>query len=587
MLSLMNPMAQGARTGDETTVAKEKGNKTVPTGNMLDYVLWRGDLTFDRDPWNEIDSLIVSVASYSNLGENELLLEEGASLSLAEIFANHLLLRLPQMNIPGMLKDRDELLEYMASSPRYRQIRFVDQVHKVDEGRSTQFSALTLQVPDVGTVIGFRGTEPSLVAWKEDFMMGYMCPVPAQTEALNYLRRIADLTSGPILLSGHSKGGNLAVYSAAHTSPEIQARLTSICSFDGPGLDDDTMASEGYRLIAPRIHSIIPVDSVVGRLMNYHPVYRVVKTAKSSSFLEHDPFNWNLIGNHFQEVEDVSRKSILWDRSLHEWIKTCTPHEREVFVTAIFAFFSRIWKSREGASVSFDDSTQSMDEPERQMVFSLLYRLISIHLGRAYAAKVQQPLLQATSELREWMNSAPDPRYKSDLVQIDNQWGGYNEAVAETRRMAEFCGLNRKDSLRMQLFTEEMMSMLQTVTGETKATFWITCAGRHVEMHMETKTVMDKQKRALLIASSKSGKNDAARSFLGRLRSFFEQAMLSDQEETIYALSPGSEERPAGVDWDRYEQSVLNRLADDVRIGIRGDTVSMIVCKTFPEELSD
>ena len=565
-------------------MAKEKGKKTVLSGNMLDYVLWRGDLTFDRDPWNEIDSLIVAVASYSNLGENELSLEAGDSLSLAEIFANHLLLRFPQLNIPGMLKDRDELLAAMASSARYRQIRFVDQVNLVDPNRSMQFSALTLQVPDVGTVIGFRGTEPSLVAWKEDFMMGYTCPVPAQSEALNYLRRIASLTTGPILLSGHSKGGNLAVYSAARTSPEIQARIASVCSFDGPGLDDDTMASGGYRLISPRICSIIPVDSVIGRLMNYHPVYRVVSTAKSSSFLEHDPFNWNLIGNHFQEVEDISRKSMLWDRSLHEWIKACTPHEREVFVTAIFAFFSRIWKNREGAPVSFDDSTQSLDEPVRQMVFSLLYRLVSIHLSRAYVARIQQPLFQAASELREWMNSSPDPRYRSDLIQIDNQWGGYDEAVAQTRRMAKLCGLSRKDSLRMQLFTEEMMSMLQTVTGETKATFWITCVGRRVEMHMETKTVMDRQKRALLLASSKSGKNDASRSFLGRLRSFFEQAMLSDHEETVYSLSPGSEDRPAGVDWDRYEQSVLNRLADDVRIGIRGDTVSMIVLKTFPDD---
>ena len=175
---------------------------------------------------------------------------------------------------------------------------------------------------------------------------------------------------------------------------------------------------------------------------------------------------------------------------------------------------------------------------------------------------------------------------KSDIVIIDNQCGGFGSAVEQTRRTAEYKGLSHKDSVLLELFTEEMLSMAHSVTGEMKASFWLECEGDRFDLHLTTKTVMDADKRAMLIASTTSKKNEITTSFLGRLRDAFEQAMVSQTEHTYFELPKELEADLAGrvyddPEWDRYEQSVLLKLADDVKIAIRGGLVEMTVSKTF------
>lgn len=175
---------------------------------------------------------------------------------------------------------------------------------------------------------------------------------------------------------------------------------------------------------------------------------------------------------------------------------------------------------------------------------------------------------------------------KSDMIQIDNQGTGFDKAVAETERTARFQGLNHKESLRLQLCVEEMLSMARSITGEMLASFWLESVGKKFELHMTTKTVMDKEKRYLLLSSTSDKKNQAANSFLGRLRDAFESAMAADVDRTYFELPPELQGDLSGrivdnPEWDRYEQSVLFRLADNVQIGIRGGQVHMIVTKSF------
>ena len=175
---------------------------------------------------------------------------------------------------------------------------------------------------------------------------------------------------------------------------------------------------------------------------------------------------------------------------------------------------------------------------------------------------------------------------KSDVILIDNQGNGFGEAVQQTKKVAEYRGISPKETTRLQLMAEEMLSMARSVTGEMQASFWIESEGHEFELHMTTKTVMDKEKRYLLLSSSTSRKNEAANSFLGRLRDAFEEAMTADADHEYFDLpvelqadlSGRSIENP---EWDRYEQSVLLRLADNVKIGIRGGEVHMTVIKTF------
>ena len=176
---------------------------------------------------------------------------------------------------------------------------------------------------------------------------------------------------------------------------------------------------------------------------------------------------------------------------------------------------------------------------------------------------------------------------KSNVILIDNQGNGFDGAVKETRKTAEYQDLGHKESLQLQLCAEEMLSLARSVTGEMQASFWIEGEGRCFDLHMTTKTVLDAEKRGLLLAASTSGKNEAAKSFLGQLRDAFEQAMAADVDHsdslpgdvmddlvnrTIECTDP---------EWDGYEQSTLRRLADRVKIGIRGSQVDMTVTKCF------
>ena len=178
---------------------------------------------------------------------------------------------------------------------------------------------------------------------------------------------------------------------------------------------------------------------------------------------------------------------------------------------------------------------------------------------------------------------------KSDIIIIDNQGNGFAEAVEQTKAFSERCGeLNPRNALRLQLITEEMLSLARSVTGEMKASFWIEGEGSRFTLTMTTKTVMDKEKRAMLIMSATSRKNEAAKGFLGKLRDVFEQAMVSEPKcseggvpyELRYDVASDPYEN---AEWDGYERSILKKLADDVKIGIRGGVVEMTVSKNCVE----
>ena len=177
---------------------------------------------------------------------------------------------------------------------------------------------------------------------------------------------------------------------------------------------------------------------------------------------------------------------------------------------------------------------------------------------------------------------------KSDIITIDNQSHGFDEALEQTKKSADFRGISHLQAIQLQLMTEEMLSMARGITGEMQASFWIETEGRTFDLHMSTKTVMDKEKRALLLSAATSGKNEAAKSFLGAIRDSFEHAMAADVDHSGEALPddllsdlPNHVIECLDPEWDRYEQSTLKRLAETIRIGIRGDNVDMTVTKRF------
>ena len=175
---------------------------------------------------------------------------------------------------------------------------------------------------------------------------------------------------------------------------------------------------------------------------------------------------------------------------------------------------------------------------------------------------------------------------KSDIIHIDNRGVGFEEALAETEKVARFRGLGEKEARRLRICAEEMLGLARSVTGEMEADFWLENESRRFDLHMSTKTVMDKEKRYHLLSSASSRKNEAANSFLGKLRDAFEEAMLAEADHSRDEL-PDEVEKDVccyyldDPEWDRYEQSILRKLADEIKISIRGRTVDMTVIKSF------
>lgn len=173
---------------------------------------------------------------------------------------------------------------------------------------------------------------------------------------------------------------------------------------------------------------------------------------------------------------------------------------------------------------------------------------------------------------------------KSDVVIIDNKGKGFDEAVEVTKSFAKFRELDEKNSLHLQLCTEELLSMARSITGEINASFWVECEGNEYKLNMTTETVMDKEKRNLLLSSSSSRKNEAAKTFLGMLRDAFEEALLYEGDNSNIEIPDDADlvgRYVEDTEWDRYEQSILKKLADDIKISIKGGVVSIIVTKSF------
>ena len=175
----------------------------------------------------------------------------------------------------------------------------------------------------------------------------------------------------------------------------------------------------------------------------------------------------------------------------------------------------------------------------------------------------------------------------SDIIMIDNLGNGFDDALLETKKVCDYTGLHDKNAIRLQLISEELLSMARSITGEMQASFWIERDKAQYTLHLSTNTVMDREKRALLLGAASSRKNEEAGSFLGFLRNMFEDAMTGapdhsdDLPDDVVADLANHVVDCTDAEWDGYEQSTLRRLADTIKIGIRGNNVEMTVIKNF------
>ena len=301
--------------------------------NILDYLLWRGDLTFAERPFNLVDNLILCSLSYIGF-DGAADWDAGGTCTLEEAARWFSSLPPEEQHIRSPL-DR-EFLRLAAESPRFRGITLTRHGGKFSPEAELQFSATTFLLTDSLAYVAYRGTDSTLVGWKEDFNMAFLPQVPAQREAVRYLNSLGDLRQAHLLVGGHSKGGNLALYAAACCEDAIQNRICAVFSNDGPGFDRAFLDGEGYRRIVDRVHLLIPQSSIIGRLLEHEGDCQVIHS-DDSGLGQHDLYTWQVLGTAFVPEEGVDSTSTVVDQSIKSWMEAMAPEDREAFINQVYA----------------------------------------------------------------------------------------------------------------------------------------------------------------------------------------------------------------------------------------------------------
>lgn len=301
--------------------------------NILDYLDWRGDISMQTDAFGTVDALILAELSY--LPMEELIPSEfGIGKSIAE---------LAEEFDPEQIKDTDKiytfaedvtLLHKLAESERFRTVRLMGCSSITDAAQNVQFAAFTCILPTEEYYIAFRGTDGSLAGWKEDFEMSYQDETAGQHCAVDYLNK-HDGASHNLIVGGHSKGGNLAVYAATSCLPRVQKLIRKVYDFDGPGFRDEFADSQAYLDTIPKIVSVIPQSSLVGQLLTSHTDHQIVRS-NAAGIMQHFVYSWEVMRNHLVYTEELSAFGVFINKTVRSWLSSIDDDSRRALTEAIF-----------------------------------------------------------------------------------------------------------------------------------------------------------------------------------------------------------------------------------------------------------
>ena len=304
-------------------------------GNIMDYISWRGDLTFAQSPFNEVDNLILACFSYVNLDripavtrqkgiELKKLVKEFKKLhTIKELEADKSFIRLA----PFMMFE-------MAESVRFGNCVIRNYVNEIVTEAEQQFSAVEIVLDDGTSYISFRGTDDTIIGWKEDFNLSTGV-VPAQERAVEYMQRISDKASGMLRVGGHSKGGNLAIYGSVMCN-SVHDKILEIYSNDGPGFSKEFQESPETAEMMPKIIRIIPEYSIIGTLLE-HEKQPIIVASTSRGLLQHDGFSWKVQEPGLVRRDSLNKTALRFIEILHKWIDGMDMEQKRLLIEDLFA----------------------------------------------------------------------------------------------------------------------------------------------------------------------------------------------------------------------------------------------------------
>ena len=375
--------------------------------NMIDYIDWRGDLTFEQSRLNEVDNALLVFFSFLDMNgivsdtpcadgitlhdatEKYFKRIEGQKVSFGAI--------IPTNDIHTMAKK-------MAASVRFGGIVLSGYTDRIDIENEEQFAAYTAKLDDGSVFVAFRGTDDTLVGWKEDLNMTFTEETRAQKSSVEYIARVAESFEGPIRLGGHSKGGNLAVYSAAQSPYAVRHRIYRIYNNDGPGFTKNFIESMGYTEIKPRIVKLVPQDSVVGMMLYNDDHYTVIRSARTG-IDQHNSFLWQVLGKRFVRMNRLSEKTVILNRTLNRWLEDKDMETRRELCQAVYEIMTAA-NARTLSDFGKDKlllvrSIKMIEPQKRDMVFRALSQLVADIVREQAAAIAPRPREKETEAKKE------------------------------------------------------------------------------------------------------------------------------------------------------------------------------------------
>ena len=352
--------------------------------DMLDYIRWRGDLPFTVSPPNEVDAVIFSTLSYIPFrGRTVSHPEEAIPFSEAvEEFFSY-----PEP--PNYIRaQRDlDLLKAAGESVRFGNTRITEYRPKFIKEQDTQFAGVTFLLDDGSLFVTFRGTDNTLVGWKEDLSMSFRSVIPSQALAKQYLQDVLMTHSGPVRVSGHSKGGNVAVYAVSQSAPVIRDRVLEVYNQDGPGFSAEFLEDPGYRSILPKIRTYLPQGSMIGVVL-YRAEPVIIVQSHETGIMQHDPFSWNICGTAITRMDALNANSRFFRLTMENWLAGFDMDDRVRLVNMLYDLLTS------GDVEVMDDILQP------KSLINYVARLRGSELIRKYLASDLNSLLQAARRAR-------------------------------------------------------------------------------------------------------------------------------------------------------------------------------------------
>ncbi|MEG0323963.1 MAG: Mbeg1-like protein, partial [Raoultibacter sp.] len=300
-------------------------------GNIVTYIQ-EEQRTFSEFPFNAVDSLVCSTLCYFDFEHSAFPLSSGSDLVLMhDIVAMSDWSALSQGSWLEDTKDTHAFIAALMASRRYRNLTVAFYANEFSNAVEKQFCAVTFDLGNGSLYLAFRGTDGSFAGWKEDFNLCFKRVIPSQRSAAAYLSGVASATEKPLIVGGHSKGGNLAEFAALVCDDYLFDRIEAIYNHDGPSFLDDPSPRIGYPSFISKFHKTVPESSAFGMILERRNDYAVVQSSALSVF-QHNPMSWKVESGSFICQEELNKSAVFFDGALDSWLTSKTPEERELFI---------------------------------------------------------------------------------------------------------------------------------------------------------------------------------------------------------------------------------------------------------------